>query len=123
MALAPLRQRTMSLLENVTATIAASGSLSAEVNLGGLRLFGIYMPAAWTAAVLTFQASPDGTNWYDVYDKDGNEVTAQAAASRFVSLDPVVFAAAAYIKVRSGTSGTPVVQSAERALSLALRVI
>ncbi|NTU77322.1 MAG: hypothetical protein HGA90_05865, partial [Alphaproteobacteria bacterium] len=54
------------MLDNVTATIASGTSLSDAQNLGGLRLFGLVMPAAWTTANLTFQASFDGgATWGD----------------------------------------------------------
>ena len=41
-----------------SATIANGASLSGAVYVGNRRLIGIQMPAAWTAAVLTFQVSP-----------------------------------------------------------------
>ena len=43
-----------------SALIAAGTALSGPVPLGALTLVGISMPAAWTAAPLTFQVSPDG---------------------------------------------------------------
>ena len=44
----------------IPAVIAAGNSLSAAVDLGGLRLAGIEMPAGWTSAGLTFQAASSG---------------------------------------------------------------
>ena len=117
-------------------TIANGASLSPSVVLRagtddkgydlptGCRLFGIVMPAAWTAANLTFQVSHDGvTTWNNLYDANGNEVTITASTSRYIALDPVVFAGVQFLKVRSGTSGTAVNQGQEVILQLILRAI
>lgn len=101
------------------ATIASGQSLSGIVDLGGHALVAIRMPAAWTAAVLTFQASDDDDDAFtDVYAADGIEVTAQAAASRWIAIAPPDFVSARYLKVRSGTAAAPVNQAAERVLRL-----
>lgn len=108
----------------LNATIASGASLSDAITLGGLRLFGVVMPAAWTAANLTFQASFDGgTTYVDVYDYNGLEVVATASTSRLIVLDPVVFSAIPLLKIRSGTSGTAVNQGAARTLQIVLRGI
>jgi len=113
-------------VENVT--IAASGSLSGGANLNGrdnapagLRVCGIVMPAAWTAASMTFEVSMDGVTYQDLYDADGNEMTFTVAAATTLTLDPAIFAAMPYVKVRSGVSATPVNQAAERTVGLVLR--
>ena len=49
----------MSLVQTAV-TISNGQSLSPQANLGNKLLVGIQMPAVWTAAALTFQASPDG---------------------------------------------------------------
>lgn len=118
-----MRNTVINVVDTVTATIAGGQSLSSAVNLGGLRLFGIVMPSAWTAAGLTFQMSPDGANWFNIYDANGNELSASAAASRYIALDPVNFAPVAWIKMRSGTSATPVNQGQEGGLTLILRAV
>ncbi len=91
------------------ATIAAGASLSGAVYLGHGVLVGIQMPTAWDAATLSFQASVDGVIFQDVYDFQGAEVVVQAAASRFVTIDE--FQGAPWIKIRSGTTGSPVNQT------------
>lgn len=101
-----------------TATIANGESLSAGVRFDGAALVAIIMPAAWTAASLTFQASVDDITYNNVYNESGIEKTVTASTSRYIALNPADFVGANYIKVRSGTSGTPVNQDAERALSL-----
>jgi len=118
-----MRNTVINVVDTVTTTIASGQSLSAAVNLGGLRMFGMIMPTAWTAAGLTFQMSADGTNWYNMYDANGNELTASAAASRYVAFEPANFAPVEWLKVRSGTSGTPVSQGQDSTLALVLRPV
>ena len=108
--------------------IANGESLSGTVDLGaGARqLVGVQMPAAWTAASLTFAVSHDGTTFVPLY-WDGAEYTVLAAggaaASLGVSLEPSAFAGWPYVRVRSGTAGTPVNQGAERTLQVLTRAV
>jgi hypothetical protein len=105
------------------AVIANAASLSRVIDLGGKRLAGIVMPSGWTAAALTFQVSPDGQNFFNLYDAFGTEVTVQAALSRAISLSAVDWLAFRFIKIRSGTSAVPVAQGAERILTLPVLVL
>lgn len=106
-----------------TATIALNGSLSAAINLGGYRVAAIVMPAAWDTAAITFQGSHDGSTFQDVYNDAGTELSLTTAASRNVALRADAAAALrpfGIIKVRSGTAGSPVTQTAARTLTLIL---
>jgi len=113
----------------LVATIASGASISDAVDMSAYainkdnyRLFGIVMPAAWTAANLTFQASFDGgTTWNDVMDATGTEYTVTAGTSRYIPVDPTPFAAIPMLKIRSGTAAAPVNQAADRALTFILR--
>lgn len=115
----------------VDATIASGAALSGSVQVqdvarpSALRaLVGIQMPDGWTTASLTFDVSLDGSTFVPLYwDGSEYEIVAAggAAASSGVALEPSVFAGWAFVKVRSGTSGTPVNQGAERVLKLVLR--
>jgi len=112
-----------SLANAETATIANGESLSGAVDLDSNTLVGISMPAAWTAAVITLSVSNDGTNYASLY-YDGTEFTVnEATASINITLDPTVLLPWRYIKVRSGTAGTPVNQDAERAITLLTKPI
>jgi len=100
----------------VAATIAESGSLSAEIDLGAGRvLCAIDMPADWTAANLTFQASYNTGGTFDnLYDQYGTEKNITAAEDRYISLDdPAFWMGVRYLKVRSGTAASPVAQTRE----------
>ena len=103
-----------------TATILNGASLSDAIDTFCARLGRITVPAAWTAANLTFQVSPDNTNWFNLYDATGAEYTVVAAASRSIIIPVSDFLSVRYLKVRSGTSGVPVNQGADRALTLTL---
>ena len=113
----------MAYIDFQTATIPASGSLSAEVALGQKTLVGIIMPAAWTAASLTFQATPDDINFSELYDGAGNVVTITAAAGQFLQIDPTKWRGITGIKVRSGTVASPVVQAASAVITLVTRTV
>jgi hypothetical protein len=112
-----------------TATIAASGSVSAAVDLETESIVAIQMPAAWTTAAITFQGSNDGVTYNDLYDSDGTEVTIasdDAVAARFIVLTAALWQLlkpVRYMKIRSGVTATPVAQAAERAVKLILRQV
>lgn len=106
-----------------TATIANGASLSAAVDLAGNVLCGIAMPAAWTAAGLTFQASTDNATWLEYTDATGVAIGAVVAQGQFIQLDPSTWAGVRYIKVRSGTLAAAVNQGAARALGLVTKAI
>lgn len=105
---------------DMVAIIANGAALSAAVDLGADRAHRIVLPAAWTAAALTFQASSDGVGFADLYDRDGEVIlpAAVVAANRTVVLDQAAFYGIRYLKVRSGTSAAPVNQAAARNLLL-----
>lgn len=106
----------------VDVTIASGASLSGAVDLEGFAVVAIEMPAAWTAAGITFQAaSLSGGTYLDVYDDAGAEVAISAGASRVIAVtgaDADALAPLQFIKIRSGTGGVPVAQAAERKLRL-----
>jgi hypothetical protein len=111
-------------VNNQDVTIAASASLSGAARLpNGHVLVGIVMPAAWTAANLTFQASEDGAAYANLYDENGNEVTVTAAAARYIRLAPADWCAAPFLKVRSGAAASAVNQAAARTLTLITRPV
>lgn len=113
----------------VSVTIPNGTALSSEAQTGAMRLVGIIMPAAWTAAGLTFQAVVDENTgepkvpvWGEVQDSAGGDVTVAApGAGEYMALaDTFPAIALGRIRVRSGTSGVPVNQAADRTLKLVL---
>lgn len=96
------------------AAIANGASQSEAIDLTDRVLVAIGMPASWTAANLTLLSSPLATGTFQpVYDASGNEVVISAAASKNILVEAVTYASA-FIKLRSGTAGTPVAQGAAR---------
>jgi hypothetical protein len=110
-------------LPQAQAIIANGQSLSAAIGLGATPLHAIAMPAAWDAAALTFQGSIDGATWLELTNASGSAISVTAAAGQLIVLDPTLWRAVNFIKVRSGTSGAPVNQTAQRTLTLILRPI
>ena len=123
----------MALLDKVTPVATEEGcvisngtSLSNAVPVIGLKLFGIVMPSGWDAAGITILASFDNGSTFvpmkSLYD--GTEITYVVNASGYFPLpNPQIFAAVTNIKVQSGTSASPVNQTADRAIQLVLRSI
>ncbi len=104
-----------------TVTIASGTALTAAINLADRRPCRIEMPAAWTAAALTFQVSSDGVTFRDFYDQSGNEYSISAAAAlinRAILMTINGWIGVQYLKIRSGTSSAPVNQAAQRDLTL-----
>lgn len=98
-------------------------TISDEVNISGYYVAAIKMPDAWNTANLTFQASADCSNYGNVYDIYGSLYTVNAAAGRYISVNPADFSGARCIKIRSGTPTVTVTQSAGTILQIAFRDI
>src|SRR4051794_17824191 len=96
-------------------TITSGTALSSPIAIGADTLEGIAMPAAWTTANITFQTSFDGgTTWLELINDAGTAVTLTgAAAGSFILLATTpkyAWRGVNLIKVRSGTSGSPMNQ-------------
>jgi hypothetical protein len=107
-------------------TIAISGTLSAAIDVGEGGLVAIQMPSGWDAAALTFKASNDlGGTYADVFDGSTGLVltvaSTAAAASQYIVLNAGTFAGIRYLKIQSGTTGSPVTQTAARTLKTMVR--
>jgi hypothetical protein len=100
-----------------TATIANAASLSDAVTIAaGKQVRGFKIPAAWTAAVMTFDVSYDGTNYFSLTDPNGVEFQQAVTVDTFVPFPTVV--GITNIKLRSGTKGSVVAQGAQRLVSV-----
>lgn len=110
-----------SLGANASTSIGNGQSLSSPIDLQGKRLSHIMIPSAWTTGNITFQVSTDGKTYGDYYDASGTEYTATVGgASRTILLPFADFIGVQFVKLRSGTTGTPVNQAAERIIGLGL---
>jgi len=109
--------------KELTATILNGASLSDAVELKGHSVLRIAMPAAWTAADLSFQVSDDGTTFRNVYWDWGPEMVVDADVSMTIELSPFVqLRHINQIKVRSGPSAGAVAQGGDRLIVLAVGV-
>ena len=99
-----------------TLTIANADSVSDALDLTDTNLLGLIMPAAWTSAALTLEVSPDGSSWYPAYDAVGSQTgfIASPVVSAAYAVDLSALLAWRYVRLRSGTTATPVTQGAAR---------
>lgn len=126
-------------LVKVQVKIANAGTLSGEIDLSQYQVLAIQAPPAWTAAALTFKARAtkdalqDGSTPVagEVVDDAGAVVTVSAAALAVASgyIVPTTaslrnaLASVKFLTIRSGTSGVPVAQGADRFLVLVCKPV
>jgi hypothetical protein len=96
-----------------TATISAGQSLSNVIDCSTGAPVLVYVPQLWTPSRLSFQVSPDGTNFYDLFDQNALEIAFNVAAGTAVLL-ALNWAPLLYFKVRSGSRDLAVSQQADR---------
>ena len=104
------------LVSRLTATIGNGASLSDALTISGGKVSFIEMPATWTTAVITFKGSMDNSNFYSIYDDDGNEVIAFVEASRRIHLSATNLNQHKYLKLQSGTTANVVLQGGARTI-------
>lgn len=108
----------MSLMHN-EAVIANGASQTGPLDMHDRVITTIIVPSVWTAANITLLASSTQTGTFSpVYDAAGTELTISAAASRVVVIAPDATRGLKWVKLRSGTTGTPVNQGAARTLEV-----
>ena len=115
--------------ENITLVnvpLLDTDSLSeATPDLVGNAIVGFEMPANIEGATaITFQATgePGGT-FLNMYTAAGAELTVTVGVDQHIPVNPTHFASARFLKIRLGTSGTPVVATADRVLTVIVRPI
>lgn len=103
--------------------IPSGTSQSLEINVNAGRIVGILMPAGWDAAGITFlglirqpNVNPPAPVFAKVQDAGGVEVTITTPAlDTYVAIaDTGALLGLGRVKLRSGTSGAPVNQTAQR---------
>lgn len=104
--------------ENALIAIATSTTVSAAVDLRGMTLCGISIPAGFDGTSISFQASFDNSSFQVVKDGSGNTLSKTVAADEYIKLDPVDFCGIQYIKIVSGSA-----EGANRTMPLSLRQV
>lgn len=105
------------------ASIAAGANVSGTIDLMRTAFLGFVAPSGWTTAALNIEVSTDNTNWSSLYDAYGSVsgslstlVAGAAYATDMVSLLPF-----RYVRLRSGTSASPVNQTIQRDFKIITR--
>ena len=106
-----------------TVTISGSASLSGAAVLTTGRVVGFATDASWTPQAVTFQISPYGNTFYNLYNEGTEYSIASMPASAYTSVNPAVFLGANQVKVRSGTSGSAIAQGSATTLTLFVATI
>jgi hypothetical protein len=110
------------LLRSVALAVIASGQTkSGAVSVSNeTQPVALDLPAAFTGAAITFEASTDGgATFHQVMEVDGAAAySVTVAAAKFVPLDPRVFAGIGSFKVVSGSA-----EGAERSVRVVMRKV
>ena len=96
------------------ATIPAGGSITPAVDCTAGRIIQINTPPAWDSANITFQVSPNGVAYDDLYLAEGQELMLTCQPDRAIVVRADNWPAGRFIKIRSGPSAAPVNQTAAR---------
>ncbi|MEI6357302.1 MAG: hypothetical protein WCP53_09385 [Verrucomicrobiota bacterium] len=122
-----MTERVARLSNAATATILSGASVSDAIDCREFSITGLVIPAAWTAAAITFLAStsPSGT-FGSVYDDAGTEVTVASAAvvaGRVVVNKSVLqqLSGIRWLKIRSGVVALAVNQAADRLITVLMQ--
>ena len=99
------------------AVTSAAAKQSDAIILGFEAPITIYMPAAWTAADLSFLGSFDGIA-FGILKYEGTEVKYTVVAGDVLVLDHFKFKAVRQLKIRSGVAAAEVAQTATRTFTL-----
>jgi hypothetical protein len=103
---------------DATAAIASGQTVSGAIDLKGLSLVGVHLPASFTGTTLTFQAAETLAGSFGAVYKDGADLSVAVAAGKYVVLNPADFAGVRFLKVVSGSA-----EGAARTLTLAIRPV
>jgi hypothetical protein len=107
----------------ITLTIAAAASSSNAFEITDVHQMAIWVPAGWTAAGIAIQfsrvAAPAvAADWWTVGDGVG-EVAIPAVANRVTCVPAsIILPRARWMRLISGTSGAPIVQAAQRLVTV-----
>ena len=113
----------MSYVATRSVTVANGASLSGALDVGDYTIVGVITDSAWDTNALTFQASADGVNFFNLYN-EGTEVNfAGTVASTYHIIDPALMFGVRSIKVRSGTGATPVNQVGATVVTVIMRPV
>lgn len=110
--------------------IRAGESLSEPIDCSAGEIVRLTMPGNWDAAPITFQFSTDGAMYNELYHVVGNPDSFVGFPVQLTRVEPGVGLVlppefgrgVVWLKIRSGTKVTPVVQTEEREFAIAVDV-
>lgn len=109
-----LRKTATLAYKEVLIDVSEDDDLSSAGNLGPAALCGLVIPAGMTSTSITFQASVDGTTFYDVYDSTNTQISVTIDSSaKIIKLDPADFVGLEYLKLVTGSA-----EGADRTIGL-----
>jgi hypothetical protein len=112
--------------EKQIVTIPNGASVSGTINLTDTCLIGFVAPSAWTAAPLTIEVSDDEVIWgtpKDGYSAQVGSYPSINSSDPFYGVDIQSLMPWRYVRFRSGTAASPVVQGADRSFKVIKRVL
>lgn len=109
----------------LTTTIANGTAISSQmIDLVGVTLCGLIIPASWTAAGIGIKAASSATGTFlPVYNEIGTLVSITVNSSSCIILNAADFAGLQYIKLWSQTGGSDVNQVGDKIITLLTRPI
>ena len=100
-------------------TILDTESLSEEIDMGGYILLKFVIPSGFPGAFLTFQSSLHGDSDYQNVRFEGAELSLAVVAGENTIIPPdIALSLYPFIKIRSGTSGSPSVMTSDTEIEI-----
>ena len=113
----------MSFVATRNVTITNGTSLSGALDVADYTVVGVITDSAWDTNAMTFQASADGTNFFNLHNA-GTEISfAGVTASKYNIIDPALMMGVRAIKVRSGTGAAAVNQVGDTVVTIVIKPI
>lgn len=78
------------------------------------------MPTDWTPALLHFEVSANGNDWFDLVDQTGAPICLNVVPGTIISI-PEGVAWPSYLKLRSGPRDRPILQTEARQFGILVR--
>ncbi len=98
-------------------TIPSGDAVSDAIHVANSTPKAFHLPTIDNSK-LTFLGSADGSTFYNVYDSTNSEVEEPATTGQLYLDAPDALRGVNYVKIRTGTSASPVSQSAERTITV-----
>lgn len=103
----PTNQYPAIVMTDTAATIANGQTASAEIDLAGTTLCGLFLPSNFSGTSLTLQASSASGGTYVSVFSGGSAFTLSGSASSYVPIESMpVLAGVRFIKLVAGTTQT-----------------